>query len=128
MFQDEASWVFQFADVFNATTFLGFLKHCVRHFASRKIFMIIDNAPFHRLDDEGQQWLAANRHTIELSRLPPYSPEFNPTEGVWKTTRKMTTHNRFYATTTDRDTALRGTFRHFQRQPTLIAAQVRRFQ
>jgi hypothetical protein len=45
-----------------------------------------------------------------LHRLPPYSPEFNPTEGVCKTTRKMATHNRFYPTVLERDAALRQTF------------------
>ena len=30
------------------------------------------------------------RHLIELFRLPQYSPEFMPMEGVWKTTRKLT--------------------------------------
>jgi transposase len=60
--------------------------------------------------------------------LPGYSPEFNPTEGVWKVTRKMTTHNRFYRTTNERDAALRGTFGAFQRRPSLINAHVVRFQ
>ena len=63
---------------------------------------------------------------IELHRLPPYSPELNPMEPVWKVTRKMTTHNRFYATTTERDTALRKTFTTFQRRPALISAHVAR--
>ena len=44
-----------------------------------------------------------------------------------QTTRKMTTHNRFYPTTQQRDAALRATFAKFRRQPSLIAAQVARF-
>jgi hypothetical protein len=39
----------------------------------------------------------------------------------------MTTHNRFYATTDERDTALRGTFRKFRQRPALIAAHVARY-
>jgi hypothetical protein len=31
----------------------------------------------------------------ELHRLPAYSPEFMAMEGVWKTTRELTTHNTF---------------------------------
>jgi hypothetical protein len=45
---------------------------------------------------------------------------------VWKVTRKMTTHNRFYATTTERDAALRKTFTTFQRRPALVSAQFAR--
>ena len=48
-------------------------------------------------------------------------------EPVWKTTRKMTTHNRFYETTQQRDNALRATFKTFQRRPSLIAAHVARY-
>ncbi len=61
--------------------------------------------------------LAANRHRIKLFRLPPYSPELNSIEGVWKTTKKTTTHNRFFRTTTERDAALTATFEHFNANP-----------
>ncbi len=93
----------------------------------RKTFLIIDNGPCHNLSDEGKLWLAAHRHRIELFRLPPYSPELNPIEGVWKVTQKRTTHNRFYRTTDERDDALRSTFGTFQARPELIANHVARF-
>jgi transposase len=117
---------FQFARVFNAQTFWEFLKLLVRR-SRRKIFLIIDNGPCHNLDADGKAWLAANRARIELSRLPPYSPEFNPIEGVWKQSKKRTTHNTFYRTTTERDAALTATFEQFQTRPSLIAGQVARF-
>jgi transposase len=109
-------------------TFWTFIKRLVAKYAPRKVFPVIDNAPCHNLPPEGKEWLAANRKKIELCRLPGYSPELNPMEPVWKTTRKMTTHDRFYATTNERDSALRATFRKFQRRPALIAAHVARFQ
>jgi hypothetical protein len=64
----------QFAPVFNASTFLDFLKEIVRRSRRRKTFLIIDNGPCQKLED-GKRWLAAHRHRIELFRLPPYSPE-----------------------------------------------------
>jgi transposase len=51
----------------------------------------------------------------------------NPIEGVWKATKKLTTHNRFYKTTDERDDALRSTFGRFQARPRLIANHVARF-
>jgi transposase len=117
---------YQFAPVFNGATFLDFLKHLVRR-SRRKIFLIIDNGPCHNLDADGKAWLTANRHRIELFRLPPYSPELNPIEGVWKETKKRTTHNRFFRTTEERDAALISTFAEFDAQPSLIAGQVARF-
>ena len=124
--EEKPRFQFQFAPVFNGQTFWAFLKLLVRR-SRRKIFLIIDNGPCHNLDDEGKAWLAANRARIELSRLPPYSPEFNPIEGVWKQSKKWTTHNTFYRTTTERDAALTATFSGFQARPSLIAGQVARF-
>lgn len=117
---------YQFAPVFNAQTFLAFLQHLVRR-SRRKVFLVIDNGPCHNLDAEGQAWLTANRRRLALFRLPPYSPEFNPIEGVWKQTKKRTTHNTFFRTTEDRDAALTATFESFRARPALIAAQVARF-
>jgi transposase len=119
-------FAYQFAAVFNSSTFLAFLKKLV-HRRRRKLFLIIDNSPCHRLNDEAKAWLAANRARIELCRLPPYSPEFNGIEGVWKTTKRATTHNRFFETVEERDAALTATFERFIKQPRLIAGHVRRF-
>ena len=70
-------------------------KRLVRRYR-RKVFLIIDNAPCHNLEAEGVAWLAANRHRIELQRLPAYSTELNAIEGVWKVTRRTTAHNRYF--------------------------------
>ena len=42
--------------------------------------MIWDGAGFHRANDLNVP------DNVTLIPLPPYSPEFNPTEGVWKAT------------------------------------------
>ncbi len=118
---DHADFTYRFAEVFNGETFHEFIKQLVAKYAPRKIFLVIDNGPCHWLDD-GKAWLSQNADKIELHRLPAYSPEFNPTEGVWKVTRKMATHNRFYPTTNERDGALVRTFKTFQRRPDLVAA------
>lgn len=125
---ENADFTYRFSEVFNGQTFLAFLKQLVRKYDGRKVFLIIDNAPCHNLPPEGKEWLRANRKRIDLFRLPPYSPEFNPMEPVWKKTRRMTTHNRFYSSVCERDAALRTTFRTFQRTPSLIQSNVRRFQ
>jgi len=125
--EERPRFMHPFASVFNAGTFLQFLKEVVRRGRGRKMFLIVDNGPCHNLDDAGKLWLAAHRQRIELFRLPPYSPELNPIAGVWKATKKLTTHNRFYQTTDERDNALRSTFGVFQARPSLIANHVARF-
>lgn len=124
---DEADFTYRFSEVFNGHTFHLFLEQLVAKYAPRKVFLIVDNAPCHNLDEEGKAWLNDNKGKIELFRLPSYSPEFMPMEGIWKKTRKMTTHNRFFATTHERDAALRRTFTKFQRRPLLIAPNVTRY-
>ena len=117
---------FQFAAVFNGATFHQFLKYLVRY-SRQKIFLIIDNAPCHNLKPSGKEWLAENRHKIELFRLPSYSPNLNPIEGAWKQTKKQTTHNRFFRTTDERDRALRATFDEFNRDSGFLSGYVVRF-
>jgi transposase len=115
-----------FAPVFNGETFLLFLQQLVAR-STRKLFLIVDNGPCHNLKAQGKAWLMANRDRIELFRLPPYSPNYNPTEGAWKETKKRTTHNRFFHTAQERDAALVATFESFKAEPHLLAGHVRRF-
>ena len=122
-----AAFHYRFATVFNGATFFAFLKQLVASYQGRKIFLVIDNAPAHWLNDEGKEWLKTNGNLIELHRLPGYSPEFMPVEGIWKLTRKRATHNRFYANVVERDNGLRRAFKTFQRRPGLIEPQVARF-
>ena len=124
--EEEPRFQYMFAPVFNAGTFLEFLEHLVKR-SRRKLFLILDNGPCHNLNDAGKAWLGRNRHRIELFRLPPYSPNYNPTEGAWKETKKRTTHNRFFKTTSERDAALVETFEAFRANPSLLAGHVARF-
>jgi len=125
--EPQPRFVYQFAERFNGGTFLAFLKALVLRSPRRKIFLIIDNGPCHCLDEKGKRWLRVHSHRIELHRLPPYSPEFNGIEGVWKQTKKTTTHNRFYRTAEERDAALTATFERYRANPHSIAPQVERF-
>jgi transposase len=117
---------YRFAPVFNGETFLTFLKQLVAR-SRRKLFLILDNGPCHNLTDVGKAWLGRHTHRIALYRLPAYSPNFNPTEGAWKETKKRTTHNRFFRSTDERDAALVDTFAAFRSQPALLAGHVARF-
>jgi transposase len=89
------------------------LRSHPRRSPSTALFLLIDNGPCHRLEPAGCDWLARNHHRLELHRLPPYSPELNGIEGVWKATKKRTTHNRFYPTVDERDAALIDTIETF---------------
>ena len=59
---------------------IRFLGRLVRD-AGRKVFLILDRLPVHR-SAQVRAWLAGREAEIEVSYLPPYSPELNPDEGV----------------------------------------------
>jgi len=83
---------------FDALTFLTFLEKLLRHRRkARKMVVVLDNARYHhaRLI---QPWLKIKRNVLQLVFLPPYSPELNPVERVWKLTRRVCTHNRYFPT------------------------------
>lgn len=84
------------AAVFNAQTFLDFLKVVIRHARrGRRIVLVLDNARYHHailLRD----WLRSHKDILVLLFLPPYSPDLNPIERVWKLTRRLCTHNQYF--------------------------------
>lgn len=86
------------AAIFNAETFLIFLKKVVRaKKRNKKIILVLDNARYHHATLI-QPWLKTNSKNIQLMFLPPYSPDLNSIERVWKMTRRACTHNRYFAT------------------------------
>ena len=84
------------AATFETLTFLDFLKMLLRHRTpNRRLWVVLDNASWHHAKAI-RPWLSAHRHALRLDFLPPYSPEFNPMERVWKLTRRLCTHNRYF--------------------------------
>lgn len=84
-------------DPFNAQTFWNFMRRVliVARRTKRKAVIIIDNAKYHHARLH-KQWRWKNRRWIRLLFLPPYSPDFNPIERVWKLTRRRCIHNQHF--------------------------------
>jgi transposase len=81
---------------FKAETFLPFLSQLLRHRRrGRRMIVIVDNAKWHHARLLGP-WLWDHRRELVLDFLPPYSPELNAIERVWKLTRRLCTHNRYF--------------------------------
>ncbi len=85
------------AVVFNGETFWGFLKQFQQASArtGRRVVAISDNAGYHR-SRLHRPWREQQAKTFALDFLPPYSPELNPIERVWKLTRRLCLHNRYF--------------------------------
>lgn len=84
-------------DGFNSETFFTFMKYLRRMTArsARKVVVIIDNAKYHHAVLH-QKWRTSCQERFQLEFLPPYSPDLNPIERVWKLTRRQVTHNRYF--------------------------------
>jgi transposase len=90
---------FRFEDeTFNRDNFVKkFLEPVVRYYRARgqKVHMILDNAGYHT---KARTWAEKRSDDIELHFLPPYSPDLNPQEQVWRKAKASATHNRYFAT------------------------------
>jgi transposase len=114
---------FAFAERFNAKSFLRFLKRLVNN-STRKILMILDNVRYHHARVV-REWVEANCDRIELHFLPPYSPEFNAIENLWRITKRATTHNRHFATLDELRARLFRRFNRYQGNPASLRGLVR---
>lgn len=60
----------------------------------QKIFLIVDNAAYQR-SYEVQAY--ASKLGIEIKYLPPYSPNLNLIERIWKYFKKIVLRNKYFA-------------------------------
>jgi len=66
----------------NADVFIEFLKRLLKG-AERKIFLIVDRGPAHRAK-KVSAFVETLGGKLQLFFLPPYAPDHNPDELVWK--------------------------------------------
>ena len=83
---------------FNGESFWEFLKvfREASAVAGRRVLAISDNAQYHRAKLH-LEWRVQQVPDFGLDFLPSYSPELNPIERVWKLTRRLCLHNRYFA-------------------------------
>jgi putative transposase len=80
---------------YNAEIFLKFLKNVVNKYPCGKTVIILDNARIHHAKLL-KPFLEKNKDKIELVFLPPYSPDLNMIEGLWKWLKEKVIYNVFY--------------------------------
>lgn len=80
---------------YDAITFLEFLVFVLDHYPVGKIIIILDNSRIHhaRLN---QPFLGENKRRLEFVFLPPYSPNLNLIEGLWKGLKETVIKKRIF--------------------------------
>jgi len=78
----------------NADATISFLKKIEKAYpAKKKIYLFCDNARYYRNQSVTKH---LKKSKIELRFLPPYSPNLNPTERLWKWMKERVLYNTYY--------------------------------
>ena len=87
---------------FNAQTFADFLQQLesASRRRGRRIVVISDNAKYHHALLH-KEWRQEQEARFALDFLPPYSPQLNPIERVWKLLRRLCLHNEHFCNLTE---------------------------
>lgn len=75
----------------NAKVMIEFLKQIGQTHKTRKIAIIMDQAPCHR--SKKMKNFIDNQRQLKIFHIPPYSPELNPDEKVWRHLKHISLKN-----------------------------------
>ena len=89
--------------------------------AASKIHLIWDNARYHKNKDI---LLFVNQTKIVLHYLPPYSPNLNAIERLWKILNEQVTYNRYYPKFSDSVDAISNFFDNIDKYKTIISTRI----
>lgn len=92
--------VWQEDEQYTADKFLMFLQKVMSEYPTSKIAMVLDNARIHHAKLL-ESFLKEQQDRLTLIFLPPYSPELNVVEGLWKWLKADVVNNVFYHTVSE---------------------------
>lgn len=114
--------VHQQADRIDAESIMVFLKELrKRHPNNTKLHIIWDRAPYHRSHLVKKYAKILN---IKIHYLPPYSPNLNPIERLWKIMHEQVTYNQYYETFAQFKEAIGDFFRHIGKKKIILRARI----
>ncbi|AZJ24509.1 hypothetical protein CT694_34275 (plasmid) [Bacillus wiedmannii bv. thuringiensis] len=87
------------AECCNAETFQQFLTYVLKEYKNKHVVLVLDNARYHHAKLL-KSFLRENNRRLTLLFLPPYSPNLNMIERVWKVMKENVLAN-FYHETMD---------------------------
>lgn len=83
-------------DTVNGEAIMDFFEQLKRQYGEcSTLHVILDGAGYHRSEEVKEKAKGLN---IELHYLPPYSPNLNPIERLWKVMNEKVRNNRYFAT------------------------------
>lgn len=94
-------------ETINAQSIVNFMTKIRSQYGSKTVHIILDRSGYHRaalLTEKAQEF------NIKLHFLPPYSPNLNPIERLWKVMNEKVRNNRFFKGAKDFKEAISGFF------------------
>jgi transposase len=114
--------VHQTAPACKQENFLSFLKQVVKHYPSKTIAMVVDNARIHRA--KGIKDFLKEEDRVVLIPLPPYSPNLNPIEKLWKWLKQTVIANQFHPTRSSIEESMNQFLEEISRMPKLVLSRL----
>lgn len=114
--------VYEQAETINENSIQSFLFRLRKKHPGRyKVHVVWDNAGYHcsKLVQDFAEELG-----IEIHYLPPYSPNLNPIERLWKIMHEQVTYNKYYKSFSDFTEAIKYFFRHVGKKKSLLASRI----
>ena len=106
----------------NAESIKAFLEQLIKaNPMAKKIHLIWDNARYHKNKDI---LLFVSQTKIALHYLPPYSPNLNAIERLWKILNEQVTYNRYYPKFSDFVDAISIFFDNIDKYKTIISTRI----
>ncbi len=84
------------AETCNAQTFQQFLAYLLHRHSKKHVILVLDNARYHHARVL-QPFLTKHKQRLTLFFLPPYSPNLNLMERIWKWLKEIVLSNRYHA-------------------------------
>lgn len=91
----------------NAESIVDFMGKIRAQYGSKTVHIILDRSGYHRASLIAEKTEKLN---IKLHFLPPYSPNLNPIERLWKVMNEKVRNNRFFKSAKDFKEAISGFF------------------
>jgi len=82
------------APTISSLYFIRFAAHLLNQYPRGRVILILDNAVWHK--SCSFKLFQKKYPRLILFFLPPYSPDMNPAESLWKNLRREVTHNYFF--------------------------------
>jgi transposase len=110
---------------FNAATYQAFLEDVLAQ-TTQPLFLVQDGAKYHHAAALAPFW-HAHRGRLFTIRLPSYSPEYNPIEFLWRATKRIATHNRYFPVFDALIASVEDALAHFATHPQRVKALFGRY-